>query len=86
MGLLLPCGVAHGFLALSDVLLTYLVDRYYDAADEYGLAWNDPELQLEWGLGSSEPLVSARDRTNPYLAHIPTHLLPSWVELEHNPE
>ncbi len=80
MGLLVPCGVAHGFLALSDVILTYLVDRYYDAADEYGLAWNDPELQLDWGLGDGEPLVSARDRMNPPLAHIPDQLLPCWDE------
>ena len=76
MGLLLPCGVAHGFLALSDVILTYLVDRYYDATDEYGLAWNDPELRLDWGLQDKEPLVSERDRTNPLLAHIPIQSLP----------
>ncbi|PWH15384.1 MAG: dTDP-4-dehydrorhamnose 3,5-epimerase [Ardenticatenia bacterium] len=75
-GLLLPRGVAHGFLALSDVILTYLVNRYYDASDEYGLAWNDPELCLDWGLQDKEPLVSARDRTNPLFAQIPTQSLP----------
>jgi len=76
MGLLLPCGVAHGFLALSDVILTYLVNRYYDASDEYGLAWNDPELRLDWGLQDQEPLISERDRTNPLFAQIPTQSLP----------
>ncbi|MDW8071134.1 MAG: dTDP-4-dehydrorhamnose 3,5-epimerase [Anaerolineae bacterium] len=76
IGLLLPCGVAHGFLALSDVTLIYLVNRYYDASDEYGLAWNDPELGLDWGLQDKEPLISERDRTNPRLAHIPIQSLP----------
>lgn len=75
-GLLLPHGVAHGFLALSDVILTYLVNRYYDASDEYGLAWNDPELKLDWGLQGKEPLISERDRTNPRLVHIPNQSLP----------
>lgn len=75
-GLLLPYGVAHGFLALSDVILTYLVNRYYDARDEYGLAWDDPELRLDWGLQGKQPLISDRDRTNPRLAHIPEQSLP----------
>ncbi|NUP90465.1 MAG: dTDP-4-dehydrorhamnose 3,5-epimerase family protein, partial [Candidatus Sumerlaeia bacterium] len=44
-GLYIPCGVAHGFAALSDVVLVYVVDNYYDGADELGVAWNDPALQ-----------------------------------------
>ena len=44
-GVYIPPGVAHGFAALSDVLLTYLVDNYYDDSDEHGLAWDDPAVR-----------------------------------------
>ena len=77
-GLFIPVGVAHGFLALGNVILTYLVDSYYDASDEYGVAWNDPVLGLDWGLGGAAPAVSHRDQNNPTLADIPPARLPSW--------
>ena len=78
LGLYIPIGVAHGFLALSDVTLMYLVDNYYDANDEYGVAWNDPVLGVDWSLGGAVPLVSNRDRTNPLLRDIPPDHLPEW--------
>ncbi len=62
-GVLIPPGVAHGFLALSDVTLVYVVNRYYDGSDEQGVAWNDPLLKIKWAL--SDPILSDRDRTNP---------------------
>src|SRR5689334_5127052 len=40
VGLYIPSGVAHGFLALTDCLMTYLVDSYYDGSDELGVAWD----------------------------------------------
>ena len=52
-GVYIPPGVAHGFASLSDILLTYLVDNYYDPADELGLAWNDPAVG--GGLGRQRP-------------------------------
>jgi dTDP-4-dehydrorhamnose 3,5-epimerase len=60
--LLIPPGVAHGFAALTDITLIYVVDRYYDVVDELGIAWDDPVLGLDWGL--SEPVLSGRDRQN----------------------
>jgi dTDP-4-dehydrorhamnose 3,5-epimerase len=66
--------VAHGFLTLTDATLTYLVDNYYDGADEHGVAWNDPTLQLDWGV--SEPILSGRDEQNPFLKDIPVEKLP----------
>ncbi len=69
LGLFIPTGVAHGFVALTDATLIYLVDNYYDGADEYGVAWNDPEIGLSWGVES--PLLSARDAANPRLKEIP---------------
>ena len=73
-GLFIPPGVAHGFAALSDLLLWYLVDGYYNPADELGLAWDDPEVGADFGV--ADPVLSARDRANPRRAEIPPELLP----------
>ena len=62
-GVYIPPGVAHGFASLTDVLLTYLVDNYYDDSDEHGLAWDDPAVDADWGV--TDPILSARDRSNP---------------------
>lgn len=74
VGVYIPPGVAHGFQALTDASLTYLVDRYYDASDEHGLAWDDPDAGIPWPI--SEAILSDRDKTNPKLTDIPTDLLP----------
>lgn len=63
LGLLIPPGVAHGFAALTDLILVYVVSRYYDGSDEHGIAWDDPAAGIEWGI--EEPLLSDRDRQNP---------------------
>lgn len=67
-GVFIPPGVAHGFVALSDLTLTYLVDGYYNPADELGVAWNDPEIAAEWGV--KDPVVSQRDQANPRRADL----------------
>lgn len=74
-GLYIPIGVAHGFLALTDVTLVYIVDNYYDGADEFGLAWNDPEIIVPWNIDSS-PILSDRDLANPRFSAIPSAYLP----------
>ena len=58
----IPPGVAHGYLALTDVDLLYWVTEYYDNTDEYGVAWNDPGLAIPWAL--DDPILSDRDRSN----------------------
>jgi dTDP-4-dehydrorhamnose 3,5-epimerase len=63
LGVFIPPGVAHGFAAITDMTLTYLVDSYYNPADELGVAWDDAEVGAHWGL--VDPVVSARDRSNP---------------------
>ena len=46
---LIPKGFAHGFLVLSDVAeFCYKCDDFYHANDEGGMAWNDPEIGIEW--------------------------------------
>ncbi len=64
-GLLIPPGVAHGFAALTDLILIYVVSNYFDNSDEYGIGWNDPGISIKWGI--ENPIVSARDSvTEPY--------------------
>jgi dTDP-4-dehydrorhamnose 3,5-epimerase len=74
IGLYIPKGVAHGFHALADSFMTYLVDEYYDNSDERGVRWDDPALGLSWG--AERPIVSTRDQQNPALADVPAGELP----------
>src|SRR5215475_11598771 len=47
----------------TDMTITYLVDGYYNAADELGVMWNDPAVTADWGV--ADPILSKRDQTNP---------------------
>lgn len=67
-GLFIPIGVAHGFATLTDASLVYVVDNYFDGSDEYGVAWHDPALGIDWGLAN--PVVSGRDQTNPLFVDV----------------
>jgi len=75
-GVYIPPGVAHGFAALSDVTITYLVDCPYDPDDELGLAWDDREIAADWGL--AHPVLSDRDNANPLRSDIPDRLRPVY--------
>jgi len=67
--LFVPIGFAHGFVVLSDVAdVAYLVSSLYDPATEAGIAWDDPDVGVDWQV--AEPLLSARDQTAPRLADI----------------
>jgi dTDP-4-dehydrorhamnose 3,5-epimerase len=76
-GVYIPPGVAHGFAALTDFTLTYLVDGYYDPADELGVAWDDPDVGADWGV--ADPVLSGRDRRNPRRAELPGGQRPVWA-------
>ena len=73
-GLFIPIGVAHGFYALTDVTLFYVVNQYYNGSDERGVAWDDPDLDVGWGIQS--PVLSGRDQANRRLKDIPREELP----------
>jgi dTDP-4-dehydrorhamnose 3,5-epimerase len=75
-GVFIPPGVAHGFAALTDIVITYLVDGYYDPGDELGVAWDDPAVGADWGI--PDPILSARDRDNPLRAALPADQRPRW--------
>ncbi|MEP7158681.1 MAG: dTDP-4-dehydrorhamnose 3,5-epimerase family protein, partial [Chloroflexota bacterium] len=66
--LLIPPLVAHGFWALEDTALMYLVTNEFDGTDEHGFAWDDPRAALDWPTG--EPILSERDQSNPTLAEL----------------
>jgi dTDP-4-dehydrorhamnose 3,5-epimerase len=62
-------GFAHGFCVLSDHAdLHYKTSQRYDASDNAGLRWDDPDVDIQWPAIS--PLVSGRDKSHPYLEHI----------------
>ena len=75
-GVFIPPGVAHGFAALTDMTITYLVDSYYNLDDELGVAWDDSAVGAEWGV--VDPVLSTRDQANPRRAEITERLRPHW--------
>jgi dTDP-4-dehydrorhamnose 3,5-epimerase len=75
-GVFIPPGVGHGFAALSDCTLSYLVDGYYDPADELGVAWNDPAVTVDWGI--ADPTLSDRDAALPGRDELVAELRPRW--------
>ncbi len=67
--LFVPAGFGHGFAVLSDLAdVAYLLSSIYEPATESGIAWNDPDVGVEWPV--REPLLSERDKTAPRLAEV----------------
>jgi dTDP-4-dehydrorhamnose 3,5-epimerase len=60
--LYVPPGVAHGYLAVTDLDVVYWHTQYYDPSDEHGLAWDDPALRIPWE--SASPVLSEKDSRN----------------------
>lgn len=64
----IPKGFAHGFVVLSDTaLFQYKCDEFYHPEAEGALAWNDPDIAIEWPLAAEEISLSAKDQNHPYL-------------------
>jgi dTDP-4-dehydrorhamnose 3,5-epimerase len=74
----IPAGVAHGFLALEPLELLYLVTNEFDGSDELGFAWDDPAVGVPWPpvevTPDGRPILSDRDRSNPTLAELVARL------------
>ncbi len=63
---LIPRGFGHGFLTLTDeVEFLYKADNYYAPEADGGIRWNDPGLDIDWGI--EDPVLSAKDRDLPWL-------------------
>ena len=68
---LVPAGFAHGFLTLTDTAeVLYKVTSDYAPDSEGGLAWDDPEVGIEWPLPAEEILTNARDGKWPTLSEL----------------
>jgi dTDP-4-dehydrorhamnose 3,5-epimerase len=77
--LYVPVGFAHGFCVLSDVAdVLYKQTAYYDPSVERGIAWNDPDVAIEWPLPAGQLVVSERDGAAPRLREVAQELPFEW--------
>ena len=64
--LMIPRGFAHGFVTLTeDVMVQYKVDNLYSKENDRGIQYNDPSINVEWGI--TNPILSVKDTTSPNL-------------------
>ena len=64
--LLIPRGFLHGFVTLTDdVEFLYKADGYYNHEADRNVRWNDPELNVDWGI--ENPILSDKDQKAPFL-------------------
>ena len=64
--LYVPEGFAHGYLVLeNDTVVHYKCTNYYNINSEFGIRWDDPEININWGI--SDPILSDKDKILPYL-------------------
>jgi dTDP-4-dehydrorhamnose 3,5-epimerase len=74
-----PVGFAHGFCVISDVAdVIYKQTAYYDPELERGIAWNDPDVGIQWPLPEDELIVSERDAAAPLLRELAGELPFRW--------
>ena len=66
--LYVPEGMAHGFLALENSLFVYKCTEFYNKESEGGIRWNDPDLEIDWGVPN--PIVSEKDSQLPYFNEV----------------
>jgi dTDP-4-dehydrorhamnose 3,5-epimerase len=72
--LFVPEGFAHGFCTLEpDTEVFYKVSSYYSREHDSGLAWDDPQLGIDWPVAAEQALLSDKDRRQPLLANLPVY-------------
>ena len=68
---IVPRGFAHGFVVLSETaLFSYKCDNFYAPAHEGGLAYNDPDLKIDWIVPNDKLILSDKDLKNPRLVEL----------------
>jgi len=64
--LLVPQGFAHGFSVISDnAVVFYKCDTFYSPANERGIQYNDPILNIDWKIPASKQILSGKDQKHP---------------------
>jgi dTDP-4-dehydrorhamnose 3,5-epimerase len=67
----IPPGLAHGFLVLSESAeFLYKTTDYWYPEFERSIAWNDPDLSIDWPLHGMAPTLAAKDRAAPRLSEL----------------
>jgi dTDP-4-dehydrorhamnose 3,5-epimerase len=66
--ILIPAGFGHGLITLEpDTAVMYKVDEHFSKEHDAGIHWNDPEVNIEWPLTSTSPILSEKDLLLPFL-------------------
>ena len=66
---LVPQGFAHGFSVLSETaVFSYKCDNFYSPTLERGIAFDDPQLNIDWKIPAEKALISEKDKKHPSFA------------------
>lgn len=69
----MPKGIAHGFSVLSsEAIFQYKCDTFYAPQSEGAIAWNDPDLGIDWGIPADKVILSEKDKHHPCLKDFQT--------------
>lgn len=72
--LLVPVGFAHGFCTLEpDTEVVYKVTQYYSPAHDFGVAWDDPDLAIDWPVDRDQVVLSDKDARLPPFRSLPAY-------------
>ena len=64
----IPRGFAHGFVVLSEeAVFQYKCDDFYASQCEGAIAWDDPDLGIDWGIPMEDVILSEKDKVHPRL-------------------
>jgi dTDP-4-dehydrorhamnose 3,5-epimerase len=70
----IPAGFGHAFCTLEpNSILSYRVTQYYSPQHDKGVAWDDPDIAIDWPALADANTLSAKDRLQPTLADLPTY-------------
>ena len=68
--LFIPQGFAHGYSVLSDTAeVFYKCDQFYSKEAEGGIIYNDPELNIDWGIPADKMIISDKDKLHPFFSN-----------------